>query len=696
MQRIEPFEGTIGTTAAESTPHWERRPAPRPGAPNVVIVLVDDLGFSHFGCYGSTIATPRVDALAAGGLRYTNFHVTPLCSPTRAALLTGRNHHEVGMRAVSNFNTGFPNMRGHVTNHAATVAEVLGSHGYATFAVGKWHLCQMEDASAAGPFDQWPCQRGFDRYYGFLDGETDQFSPTLVHDNHHVAPPATPEAGYHLSEDLVDHAVGFLHDTVSTRPDRPFFLYLAFGATHPPHQAPAASLHKYRGAFAHGWDAQREITFARQKELGVIPPEAELTARHGEIPAWDEMPDELKPVLERQMETYAAYLEHTDHCVGRVIDAIDDLGIGDDTLIYYIIGDNGASAEGTLNGTFNEMITLNGLGDVIETPEFMAANIDKWGSPEAYNHYAVGWAWAMDSPFQYTKQVASHWGGTRNAAIVHWPAGIAERGGLRSQFCHVIDIAPTVLEVAGIPEPVMVHGVTQSPYEGTSMYYTFHDALAPERHDLQYFEMVGNRGIYYQGWSAVTKHRIPWKLELGAQQPAFGDDVWELYDGAHDYSQAHDLSAQMPDKLRELQRLWLIEAAKYNVLPMDDRLFERVIPELAGRPSIASGDRQVFYPGVQRITESAVLSIKNKSFQVTAELVVPDGEANGTIIAQGQRFGGWGLMVRDSRARFVYNLFGIDVVAIDATRPIASGTHQVRAEFGYDGGGYGKGGTVRL
>ena len=377
----------------------------------------------------------------------------------------------------------------------------------------------------------------------------------------------------------------------------------------------------------------------------MIPPDAELTARPEGLPAWEEMAPELRPVLERGMETYAAFLSHTDHHVGRVIDAIDELGVLENTLIYYILGDNGASPEGTMNGTFNEWIAGNGFSEEIETPEFLLANLEKWGSPEAYNQYAAGWAWAMDCPFQWTKQVASHWGGTRNGTIVHWPRGISQKGGVRSQFCHVIDFAPTVLEVAGIPEPSMVNGVLQSPYEGTSMLYTFDAHEEPERHELQYFEMLGNRGIYFKGWNAVTKHRTPWKL-TGEAQRAFDEDVWELYDGSSDYSQAHDLSREMPEKLRELQRLWLIEAAKYNVLPLDDRYNERINPELAGRPDYITGNEQTLFPGMKRLTETSVLNIKNKSFQITAQLVVPEGGANGTIFSQGGRFGGWGLMAR--------------------------------------------------
>ena len=497
-----------------------------------------------------------------------------------------------------------------------------------------------------GPFDSWPAGGGgFEYFYGFIGGEDNQWNPALYEGLTAVEPTKTPEEGYHLTEDLADHAICWVRQQKALMPDKPFFMYFAPGATHAPHHVPKEWIDKYKGKFAHGWDRQREITFARQKELGVIGPDAELTARHAEIPAWDDMDPALKPVLEREMEVYAAFMEHTDYHSGRVIDALKDLGVYDDTLVYVIIGDNGASAEGTLQGAFNEMANFNGMG-ALETPEFMASKLDEFGSPSSYNHFAVGWAWAMDTPYQWTKQVASHWGGTRNGTIVRYPKLIKDKGGIRNQFVHVIDIAPTVLEAAGIPEPTFVHGVQQVPYEGTSMLYTFGDADAPERHDVQYFEMFGNRGIYYKGWSAVTKHTTPW-IMVGATKPAFDDDVWELYDGSTDWTQAHDLSKENPDKLHELQRQWLIEATRYNVLPLDDRSVERAVPEIAGRPTLIQGTSQLLFSGMGRLSENSVVSIKNKSFSVTANIEVPDGGAEGTIIAQGGRFGGWALYFRE-------------------------------------------------
>jgi arylsulfatase A-like enzyme len=544
-----------------------------------------------------------------------------------------------------------------------------------------------------GPFDAWPSGGGgFETFYGFIGGENNQWDPALYDGTTPVEPPETDN--YHLTEDLTDRAVGWMRQQKALMPDKPFFVYFAPGATHAPHHVPKDWADKYAGQFDDGWDVQRERIFARQKELGVIPADAELTARHDEITAWDEMPDELKPVLARQMEVYAGFLEHTDHHVGRLIDAVEDLGVLDDTLIYYIVGDNGASAEGTMNGAFNELANFNGMA-ALETPEFLLSKMDELGSPSSYNHYSVGWAWAMNTPLQWTKQVASHWGGTRNGTIVHWPTGIVERGGLRSQFTHVIDIAPTILEAAGLPEPAVVNSVQQSPMEGTSMVYSFNDAAAPERHDLQYFEMFANRGIYHRGWSAVTKHRTPWVM-VGGTLPAFDDDLWELYDGSSDFSQARNLATEHPEMLAKLQRLWLIEATKYNVLPLDDRGAERLEPTLAGRPTLIHGSSQLFFPGMGRLSENSVVSIKNKSFSVTADVEVPSGEANGVIIAQGGRFGGWALYAKAGNAKFVYNVLGIQQFPVEAESPIPTGSHQVRMEFAYDGGGLAKGGDVTL
>jgi arylsulfatase len=546
-----------------------------------------------------------------------------------------------------------------------------------------------------GPFDAWPTGGGgFEYFYGFIGGETNQYYPAIYEGTTPVEPEKSPEEGYHFTSDMAIKATKWIRQQKSLMPDKPFFVYWAPGATHAPHQVPKEWADKYKGQFDQGWDKLREETFARQKALGVVPQECELTGRHEEIPAWDTVSAEMKPVLARQMEVYAGFLEHTDHHIGQLVDALRDLQILDDTLIYVIIGDNGASAEGSLQGTFNEMVTITGFGH-LETPEFLKANLDKFGGVEAYNHYAVGWAHAMDTPYQWTKQVASHWGGTRNGTIVHWPRGIQAKGEIRSQFHHVIDVAPTILEAAGLPEPVFVNGVQQRPIEGVSMLYSFDDAHAAERHQTQYFEMLGNRGIYHKGWTAVTKHRTPWEAGV-APVPAFDEDVWELYDTNTDWSQSKDLAKAHPQKLHELQRLWLIEAVKYNVLPLDDRFAERANPDLAGRPQLVKGTRQLLFGGMGRLSESSIVNFKNKSHAITAEVVVPESGAQGVIVAQGGITGGWSFYAKEGKPKYCYNFYGLHRYTIEGTATIPPGTHQVRVEFKYDGGGLAKGGTVTL
>jgi arylsulfatase len=668
---------------------------PPAGAPNVVVVMLDDVGFGASSAYGGPISTPTAERLAAGGLKYTRFHTTALCSPTRQALLTGRNHHSVGMGGITEIAASAPGYNSIRPNTAAPLAETLKLNGYSTAQFGKCHEVPVWETSPVGPFDAWPTGGGgFEYFYGFIGGEAHQYYPALYEGTTPVEPGKTPEQGYHLMEDMTDKAIKWVRQQKTLMADKPFFVYFAPGATHAPHHVPKEWAERYRGRFDQGWDRLREETIERQKALGVIPADAELTPRHDEIPAWDDMPEALKPVLIRQMEVYAGFLEYADHHVGRLIDALQDLGILGDTLVYYVIGDNGASAEGTLNGTFNEMINFNGAA-AIETPEFMAARLDDFGGPDSYNHYAVGWAHAMDTPYQWTKQVASHWGGTRNGMIVHWSGGFRSRGQLRQQFHHVIDLATTILEVAGLPEPVSVNGVQQMPLHGVSMAYTFDGPEEPDRRETQYFEMFGNRGIYHKGWTAVTRHKTPWIL-VGEQAPAFDDDRWELYDTTADWSQAHDLSAEHPDKLHELQRLWLIEAVRYGVLPLDDRVGERLNPDLAGRPTLIKGNSQLLFGGMGRLSESSVASIKNRSHAVTAEVVVPESGAEGVIIAQGGSIGGWSLYAKDGMPRYCYNLLGVQRFYVAGDRAIPAGQHQVRMEFAYDGGGLGKGGEVRL
>jgi arylsulfatase A-like enzyme len=665
---------------------------PPEGAPNVLIVMLDDAGFGSSSAFGGPCQTPNFERLAENGLKYNRFHTTALCSPTRQALLTGRNHHSVGMGGITEMATSAPGYSSIRPKTTAPLAETLKLNGYSTAQFGKCHEVPVWETSPLGPFDAWPTGGGgFEHFYGFLGGETNQYAPALYEGTVPVEPDRTPEKGYHFTEDMTDHTIDWIRQQKALMPDKPFFVYYAPGATHAPHHVPAEWSAKYKGNFDQGWDKLREETFARQKELGVIPQDAELTARPEEIPAWDETPDDMKPIFARQMEVYAGFLEHTDHHVGRVIDALEELELLEDTLVYVIIGDNGASAEGTPNGCFNELTILNGAG-ALETVDFMTAHIDDFGSPKAYNHYSVAWAHAMDTPYQWTKQVASHWGGTRNGAIVHWPSRFKAKGELRTQFHHVIDVAATVLDVAGLPEPSLVHGIQQMPLHGVSMAPSFGDASAPEVRETQYFEMFCNRGIYHKGWTAVTRHSTPWLL---TDAPPLDADVWELY-APDDWTQAHDLSAEQPEKLRELQTLFLIEAAKYNVLPLDDRRAERFNADLAGRPQLVQGNRQLLFGGMKRLTENSIVVTKNKSYAVTAEIDVPEEGAKGVIVAQGGAFGGWSLYAKEGRPTYCYNLFGLERFKVYGEEPLAEGDHQVRTEFAYDGGGLGKGGTVSL
>ncbi len=667
---------------------------PPKGAPNVLIVLLDDVGFAASSAFGGPCQTPNFEKLASNGLKYNRFHTTALCSPTRQAMLTGRNHHSVEMGGITELATSAPGYSSVLPKNKAPLPMTLKLNGYSTAQFGKCHEVPVWQTSPMGPFDQWPTGGGgFEYFYGFIGGETNQWDPGIYEGTTPIEPPKTAEEGYHFTEDMTDKAIAWMRQQKALMADKPFFVYFAPGACHAPHHVPKEWADKYKGKFDQGWDKLREESLARQKKLGVVPRNAELTKRPDEIQAWEEVNPKMKPVLAREMEVYAGFLEHTDHHVGRLIDTLKDLQILDDTLIYVIIGDNGASAEGTPNGSFNETIMVNGAA-ALETPEFMMERIDKFGSPEAYNHYAVGWAHAMDTPYQWTKQVASHWGGTRNGTIVHWPKGIKARGETRSQFCHVIDVAPTVLEIAGLPEPTIVNSVQQEPIEGVSMAYSFDDGKAAERHDLQYFEMFCNRGIYHNGWSAVTRHSTPWVVT--ANLPAFEDDVWELYDGSKDWTQSHDLAKEMPEKLHELQRLWLIEAVKYNVLPLDDRRVERFNADLAGRPQLVKGNSQLLFSGMGRLSENSVLVMKNKSFSLTAEVEVPSKGAEGVIIHQGGAFAGMSLYAKGGKAKFAYNFLALQTFTIEASQPIPVGKHQVRMEFGYDGGGLGKGGNVSL
>jgi arylsulfatase A-like enzyme len=666
---------------------------PPSGAPNVLIILLDDVGFGASSTFGGPCQTPNAEKLAANGLKYNRFHTTALCSPTRAAMLSGRNHHAVGMGGITEIATSAPGYNSMRPNTCAPLAEILKLNGYSTAQFGKCHEVPVFESSPIGPFDHWPTGSGFEHFYGFIGGENNQFYPALYRDTVPIEPPRTPEEGYHLTEDLADQAIGYIRQQKALAPDKPFFIYFAPGATHAPHHVPPDWIDRYKGKFDQGWDKLREETFARQKKLGVIPPECELTKRSEGIPAWDETEERLRPVLARQMEIYAAFLEHTDFQVGRVIDAMQELGILDDTLVYYIIGDNGASGEGGPIGTFNEQ--MGGEAPELLTPEFLIERIGDFGTTKANNHYAVGWAHALNTPYQWTKQIASHWGGTRNGTIVSWPNGIKAKGEIRSQFCHVIDIAPTVLEAAGLPEPSIVNGVMQEPIQGVSMAYSFDDAKAAERHETQYFEMFCNRGIYHNGWTAVTHHGDPPWVVTGTQ-PSLDADVWELYDTTKDWSQTRDLAKENPQKLAELQKIFELEAAKYNVFPLDDRRAERANPDLAGRPQVVTGSTQLLYANMRRMQENAVINTKNKSHSVTAEIEVPDDGASGVIIAQGGAMGGWALYAHEGKLKYAYTFLGIQHTTVGAASSLPTGKHQVRMEFTYAGGGIGKAAAIGL
>ncbi len=695
-----PEEPSTAVTALAIGDQSEAFDPPRPaeppaGAPNVVLVVLDDLGFGTSSAFGGPCRMPTADRLAADGLRYTRFHVTALCSPTRQALMTGRNHHSVGMGGTTEMATAAPGYTGVRPRSAATLAQILGKNGYSTAAFGKWHQTPVAEISPVGPFDRWPTGEGFDHFYGFMACEMNQWTPLLYEGTTPVEPTRRPEEGYHLSEDLVDHAVDWVRTQQAMTPDRPFFTYLAFGAAHAPlHVAPEWQ-ERYRGRFDHGWDRQREITLARQKELGVVPADTELAPWAEGVPHWDELDGDRAAVANRLMETFAGFTEHADTQLGRFVDELAELGALEDTLFVYLLGDNGASGEGGLVGTTVEHRLGHG---VVDDPHELVGHLDEIGGPHSYPIAPVGWALALNTPYQWTKQVASHFGGTRDGLIVHWPRGVTDRGGLRHQFHHVIDVLPTVLDCAGLPAPVIVDGVAQQPVEGTSMRYTFDDAGAPDRRRTQYFEMCGNRGIYHDGWTAVTRHGVPWDMVSGGMK-SFDEDVWELYDTSVDPSQAHDLAARHPELLRELQDLFLVQAARYRVFPLDDRVTERENPTVAGRVGLLEGRTTVTYhAGVRRLTEENTLDVKNRSHRVRAEIDVADGAgpAAGVIVSQGGRFGGWTLYCLEGRPCYEYNRFDLTRTTVRAEAALSPGPHELCVDFAYDGGGVGLGGHVTL
>jgi arylsulfatase A-like enzyme len=680
-----------GRAAADSRANFPAQVRAPAGAPNVVLILLDDVGYGQTSTFGGAIATPNLDRLAKSGLRYTQFHTTAMCSPTRAALLTGRNHHTVSTGAITELATGVDGYTSILPKSAATIAEILRLSGYNTAAFGKWHNTPDWETSSAGPFDRWPTGLGFEHFYGFLGGDTNQWEPALIDDTRAIERPRDRQ-DYHLTVDLADRAIAWVRAQKSVAPSKPFFLYLAPGAAHAPHHAPKEWIDKYKGKFDHGWDRERELTFARQKLLGVIPPDAQLTPRPKELPAWGSLGQDERRLYARMEEVFAGFLSHADHEVGRVLDQVSQVDPGGNTLILYVVGDNGASPEGSLIGSVNEINLLN------RVPNNLAVNlkmIDQLGGPLTYNHYPAGWAWAGSTPFQWMKQVASHSGGTRNPLVIAWPKGIGDAGGVRPQFHHVIDIAPTILEVAGISEPRLVNGTPQIPMEGVSMAYTFAPANAsvPSRHVTQYFEMLGNRGMYQDGWKAASIRRVPW---LSAPvTPDLDTTPWELYQVVEDFSEAHDVSGRYPQKLRELQDLFLAEAAQHHVLPIDDRVLERI--DLSARPNL-NPDRKVFafFPGTVRVPEGTAPDLKNRSYAITADVELPPGGADGVLVTHGGRFGGYAFFVQAGRLHFVYNYLNQDRSTIDSTAAIPAGKVTLGYEFAYDGGGLGRGGTGSL
>jgi arylsulfatase len=657
-------------------------------APNVVIVLIDDIGFGHSSAFGGPIHMPTLERLAANGLKYNRFHTTALCSPTRTALLTGYNHHSNNAGAIMEVATAFPGNTGIRPQTITPVAQVLRMNGYSTAAFGKYHETPPWEGSVSGPYDRWPTGSGFDKFYGFIGGETNQWHP-MVYDGTTRVYPDVDAPGYHFTTDMTNQALAWMNTQQSLTPDKPFYMYFATGATHAPHHAPKSYVDKYRGKFAQGWDRLREETLERQKALGVVPRNTVLAPKPSDIKDWDKLTADEKRLFERQMEVFAGFAEHTDHEVGRLVDALEARGELDNTLFFYIVGDNGSSAEGGMIGLFNENTYFNA---VPETFEMQLGRINELGTEHTYNHFAAGWAVAGNTPFTWTKQVASNFGGTRNGMVLHWPTGITSKNQVRSQFHHVIDVAPTIYEAVGVPAPRMVNGIEQRPMEGVSMKYSFDDPSAKDRRTTQYFEMIGNRAIYHEGWFAGTIHKAPW--EAAPRRP-LAEDVWELYNVDEDFSQAKNLADTNPAKLEELKKKFLEEAVKYNVLPIDDRSIERFDPVIAGRPDLMNGRTTLtLFEGAKGIPENAFINIKNSSLAITAEVTVPAG-ASGVIVCQGGDFGGWTLYMIDGRLAYTYNWVGLESYTVQSDRRVPAGKHTLRFDFAYDGG-RGKGGAGTL
>ncbi len=657
-------------------------------APNVVVVLLDDIGFGHSSAFGGPIHMPTLEKLAASGLKYNRFHTTALCSPTRTALLTGYNHHSNNAGAIMEVATAFPGNTGVRPQTITPVAEVLRLNGYSTAAFGKYHETPPWEGSVSGPYDRWPTHSGFDKFYGFIGGETNQWHP-MVYDGTTRVFPNVEDPGYHFTNDMTDQAIGWMNTQQSLTPEKPFYMYFATGATHAPHHAPKEYVEKYKGKFSQGWDKVREETLARQKALGVVPQNTVLARKPTDIKDWDNLSADEKRLFEKQMEVFAGFAEHTDHEVGRLVAALDQRGELENTLFFYIVGDNGSSAEGGMIGMFNENTYFNG---VKETLDMQLKVIDELGSEKAYNHFAAGWAVAGNTPFTWTKQVASNFGGTRNGMVLHWPAGIKTKNEVRSQFHHVIDVAPTIYASAGVPSPKMVNGIEQRPIEGVSMNYSFDNPTAADTRKTQYFEMIGNRAIYHDGWMAGTLHKAPWEA---APRRALQEDVWELYHVDEDFSLANNLAEKNPAKLAELKKKFMDEGLKYNVFPIDDRSIERFNPVIAGRPDLMNGKTKLtLYEGATGIPENAFINVKNTSLSITAEVDVP-ANANGVIICQGGDFGGWSFYMQDGKPTYVYNWVGLEKYSVSSTQKAAPGKHTIRMDFAYEGG-QGAGGVATI
>ena len=656
-------------------------------APNVVIILIDDLGIGATNTFGGPIKTPTMDKLASNGLRYNNMHTTALCSPTRMALKTGRNHHTCNTGSIMETATAYPGNTGALSPSVAPLAEMLRLNGYSTAAFGKWHETAAWETSISGPFDRWPTRQGFDKFYGFIGGETDQWAPLIYDGTKKINPPKMDN--YHFTTDMTNQAINWVKAQQSMTPDKPFFVYFSTGAVHAPHHVSKEWSDKYKGQFDKGWDEVREETVKKMKSIGIIPENTNLAPKPEDIKDWDKLSDNERKLFARQAEVFAGFMEMTDYEVGRLIDAIDEIGEMDNTLIVFIAGDNGTSAEGGMVGMYNEMTYFNGVEEKVED---LIPLMDDWGLENTFPHMAAGWAVAFDAPFTWTKQVASDFGGTRNGMIIHYPQGITGKNEIRTQFSHVIDIAPTILELTGLPEPKVVNGVPQTPIEGTSLAYSFNDAKAAERHNIQYFEMFGNRALYNNGWYARTIHRAAWENN---NLPPLDEDVWDLYNVREDFSLTNNLASKYPEKLEYMKSLFMAEAEKYHVLPIDDRTIERTNAEIAGRPDLL-GDRKslTLYEGMEGMMENTFMNIKNKSFSVTAELDIPEGGANGVILSQGGRFGGWSVYMKDGKPEFTYNFLGLERYVISSTKKLDKGNVTIKYDFVYDGDGLGKGGEM--